>query len=810
MSAAGPALRPPTAERFRIAGFSAILAIAALRALVGIVPEVWFDVDPARDAMPQLALSGAGSMLLDALACLAAFVALVGEHFSGRGVRLPLVALATAPAALVWWHGSHDLLDAFRGDTWVAAALAFAALAHLVRDGRLRVVAIAVLAAVAVPLAVRGIAQVTVEHEATVEAYRATREQFLADRGWAPDSSAARTYERRLMQAEATGWFGLANPYSTFLGVGVVGLGLLGALAWRAASRSVGALGLVGALACGGLLVVNGGKGALLATGAALAVALASFAWKRPARGNWVLLLACGAVAAVAVRGLLGDASGELSLLFRAHYLETGARIVAESPFAGVGPAGVQEAFARLKPVECPEDVTSLHSLFVDWIAALGVVGLAWVALVAWSLRGAPGVASCEAATRDALDPSRLALRIAGIAAILALLVARVVEAPALDATALVLRAAGLVGFVLVAAAMAQAGAELVATARGRLVAAAGVAVAAIVLVHSMIEVTAWIPGGALLALSCVALASAVPEGGSRIGAARMALVLPLAAALVVNADRAAANRVASGLSLAAREVRPLVELRGAVREYLAAEPSRRDAAAVLAAAEALPAVSSVDSASSVFPADRTPDRLAPLRASLAAGDGAGVRAAAAGLDRLAREACVAWLVGLADDEPRSATALAAAIEQRSALALRATGPASVAIADDRAFALARALADRFVREHPGSRSIALRADLALIALRGGLAADPAERTRIEGAIRSVVEMQPSNPRRWRDLGMALSQLGDAQAAQDALRRALEASARTSRHDPLAGLSGREVLEIESMLASSSTSPAAR
>ena len=800
MSAVRVVPRAPTAERFRVAGFSVILAIAALRALVAIVPAIWFDVDPARDAMPQLALDAGASLLLDLLVCLAAFVALVGEHFSGRGVRLPLVALAAAPAGIVWWHGQHDLLDGFRGDTWLAAMLAFAALAHLVRDGRLRVVAIAVLAAVAVPLAVRGIAQVTVEHDATVEAYRATREQFLADRGWAPDSSAARTYERRLMQAEATGWFGLANPYSTFLGVGFVGLGLLGALAWRSASRSAGALGIVGALACGGLLLANGGKGALLATGLAAALALIAVAWRKPARGNWVLLLACAAMLAVVARGFLGERTGELSLLFRSFYLETGARIIAESPLVGVGPAGVQEAFARLKPVECPEDVTSLHSVFVDFVAALGVVALAWVGLVAVALRGAPRVESCEASTKVALDPSRLALRIAGIAAVATLLTARLVEAPALDVATLVLRAVGLVGFVLVAAAMAQVGAELVATARGQAVAAVGVAIAALVLVHSTIEVTSWIPGGALLAFACIALASAVPDGGSRLGLARVALVVPLAAALVVGSDRAANEKVARGLARAADELVPLAALRAAMDDFASAAPSARDAGAVLAAAEMLPSLQGDPNAQA---------RLEPLRSALAASDARAMRAAAIALDRTAREACVARLLDIVDAEPRAALAWSAAIEQKAALALRATGSASVAIADDRAFEAARALADRFALEHPGSKSVAMRADLALVALRGGLATDSAERTRIEGALRAATDMQPANPRRWRDLGAALLLLEKPADAAAALRRALEVSAATTRHDPLAGLSEREVREIESMLAAPGE-PAAR
>jgi hypothetical protein len=276
--------------------------------------------------------------------------------------------------------------------------------------------------------------------------------------------------------------------------------------------------------------------------------------------------------------------------------------------------------------------------------------------------------------------------------------------------------------------------------------------------------------------------------------------VLPIVTAIVVRSDYAATEKVGRGLAAAADELAPLASLRAAMDDFSAAAPSARDAGAVLAAAESLPCVQ-VDAAAL--------SRLDPLRAALADSDTRTMRVAAASLDRAAREACVARLLDIVDAEPRAALAWSAAIEQQAALALRATGSASVAIADDRAFEAARVLADRFVLEHPGSKSVALRADLALVALRGGLATDGAERARIEGALRAATDMQPSNPRRWRDLGAALLVLGRPADATDALRRALEVGAATTRHDPLAGLSERELREIESMLAAGGE-PAAR
>jgi hypothetical protein len=108
---------------------------------------------------------------------------------------------------------------------------------------------------------VRGAVQVLVEHPAMVELYRDTRAAFLAERGWPDDSSAALTYERRLMQPEATGWFGLSNAYSTMMAAGALALGAIAWCARRTQQSGNTALLALAALACGALLAVNGGKG---------------------------------------------------------------------------------------------------------------------------------------------------------------------------------------------------------------------------------------------------------------------------------------------------------------------------------------------------------------------------------------------------------------------------------------------------------------------------------------------------------------------------------------------------------------------
>ncbi|MFZ9879922.1 MAG: hypothetical protein ACO3QC_00785, partial [Phycisphaerales bacterium] len=297
-------------QALRVAGLAGILGVAALRAFVSIQAQTVFDVDPARDPMPLLALGPAGSALLDALLALAAALALTGERLAGRGVHAWAVALAMVPAVALGAHAG-DAEDVFRGLTWLSAMLAFVALAHLVRERTLRVVALSVLCAVSVPLAARGAVQATVEHAATVETYEATREAFLSSRGWTADSSAARTYERRLRQAEATGWFTLANPFSTVMGVGLLALGFTAWRGWRKGEFALAAGVGASALLAGVLLVVNGSKGALGATAIAGCVTAALLARSpRGPRGAVAVACALLVVAAVVARGLVGTSIG--------------------------------------------------------------------------------------------------------------------------------------------------------------------------------------------------------------------------------------------------------------------------------------------------------------------------------------------------------------------------------------------------------------------------------------------------------------------------------------------------------------------
>jgi hypothetical protein len=759
------------AAAMRTGGLGAILVAGGLRTLVSVQPQVLFDVDPARDPVPLLAIGPSGSHLLDAVVAAGALVAILGERLAGRGVRAWPFLLAAIGSASAIHHGLADAGDAFRGGTWCAAILAFAAVLHLARDPRLRVVVVAVVLGLAAPLAGRGFVQVLVEHPATVEAYEANRETFLADRGWTPDSSAARTYERRLRQAEATGWFGLSNPYSTWMAACGVALGGLAATLVRRGRGAEGVLLGAASLASLALLAVNGGKGAIAAAGAGAVLATGVAIGRLAPRPAFVTLAAVGAVLLVVARGFLGESLSERSVLFRAFYLEGGARLLALAPWTGVGPDGVQGLFMALKPAQCPEDVVSLHSAFVDWLVALGVAGLAWAALVAAGFRGRlddgeaadPGLAD---------DPSPLALRIAAALAVVALLVQALVEAPALDPTALALRALGLAAMVAVAAVAARA----LATLPARTLSATALSIALVVVVHSQIETTAWIPGGAVLALVAAASGTGLRSGGGRGGAA----VAVLAGAALCGMSLlwwTDARALDARLERAAAEVRPLAGLRAEFAAYARdrAAGAAADVAGFLDAAEEAGGGGGRES----------------LARAIFVDEPAAVDAALVAIDSAARRRAAAVLLEAVERHPRSRVPLEAAIKQLAASGRRATGVRTASVVDRAAFEEACRLAERGIELRPDARAHAMRADLAMEELRMIPTDDAAAARSLVPWLEGAARRQPHNARRLADLGEGRMRAGDRAGAVEAYDLALAADD-DARLDPLAQLSERD------------------
>jgi hypothetical protein len=396
-------------DRMRWSGVAVILGIIGVRMVTEHARIPWWDVDPLVSPIPETRITPALSMVLDAVVMVAAALVVWAESVRGRrvgavvwvGVLIGCAGVLAHGYVLTPFGGSTQLRGDTRaltiGATWASAVAGACALWMAFRDARVRGLVAGVLIGAAAPVVAVGAVQVFVEHAATVRMFDADPVGSLASAGIAPGSPGAASFERRLRQPEATGAFGLANVFGTVVAASAAFWVVMGFGAWRARwgrGMAIGAVG-VGASVVG--LWLSGSKGAAVAGvfGVGLVGAIAmlarvrgSRAWMGRVLGVMAILVPLGAVVA---RGAVGERIGELSLLFRWHYLQASARIIGEYPWFGVGPGNFKGAYLVAKNPLNPEQVESPHSVALDWVSTVGVFGWAWV-LVLVCAAGAIGV----------------------------------------------------------------------------------------------------------------------------------------------------------------------------------------------------------------------------------------------------------------------------------------------------------------------------------------------------------------------------------------------------------------------------------
>jgi len=416
-------------ETFTQVGVALIVALAVLKASVSLAVFPGWDMDPMSMASPLVGLGPTATLAIDcAMITLAGAVIALASPLVGRFPGLELLLWAGGCAAVVW-HGliatqasQENLLV---GIGWAAAMSAAVAIAHAGRLEVVRKTGAAIALGFLAALALKGAMQVWDETPQTIEAYKANREAILASHGWAPDSFAARSFERRLYEAVATGWFGLSNVVATF---GAAGVGVFGVLILRERGRVIRTLSVVGLAAALLCVWLATSKGGWAAAGVGVAVGVGG-AWlvgrSRLAGAMLMLAVPLATVAAVVGRGVAGERIGELSLLFRSQYLAAAARIFTRHPIEGVGPAGFKDAYLLAKSPLSPEEVSSPHSLLFDFAATLGIGGIAWgvlwltlLALAGTNLARDEGEdeAGDPGEAREAFRPAALALAGATIA----------------------------------------------------------------------------------------------------------------------------------------------------------------------------------------------------------------------------------------------------------------------------------------------------------------------------------------------------------------------------------------------------------
>jgi hypothetical protein len=770
-----------------------LLAAVAIRVLVATGLEARFEVDPALDPLPFAGLGPFASWMVDLLLLVASGLALLAERRAGRGVDPVTMALALLPALPVAFHGLSDAADLHRGSAWLSAAVAAAAAAHLSRDSASRRLLVVGLLAITVPLIAKGLVQALVDHPRWVAFFEENREAFLAERGWDPDGPAAANFERRLRQVEATGWFGLANLVSALAAFATVGLAGCAAVA---GGRVRWILLAVAALAAGGLVALNFSKGAVVATAFGLGCLALGRGGKSARVSLAITALVAVAFLAAPLRGLFEHGSpgtlGERSLLFRSQYLDGGLRILPSAIPLGIGPEGIQAAYLVEKSPRAPEDVTSLHSVFADWLVTLGPLGLAWAALafrLVWSPRRAAEAG--EAASSPAPMRDAAAVTFALVAALLA---GAYAEPFLVDGWWLLVRFGGSLAAVGVAAA-ASAALASAGTDRLRTVA---LAAAGVLLVLGQVEMVFFAVGPVAFAGVALGAASAIPRRplGVRRPVAGFALAnaaLVAIAAMVVVAGAIPQRNADALADEAAAAVAPLAAIREESPAIRGAIAGSEVANALVDEVTALAGVEAGAALRVAFASEGdASDRARRVAAALQTFD-AGQRARAADLLLLAAEA-----------HPTSASLTVAAIKQLAAAGRRTLSPRSTRIREPWLHAKAIEIAREFARMRPfDPRALAMLADLEIeLAAEAANRADagPVDWRIALDAARLASARQPHAPSRLLDVADLAAAAGDRELAADRYRAALAADAALEL-DPVVQWSPARIAEVNARLA---------
>ncbi len=521
------------------------------RLVVSHEPMPGFGFDPLVQVPPAVGMGPTASLLLDAGTLVAASVVLWLLFRQGMRIHAASLALALLGCIAALLHALvlDDLnIEALRiGSSWCAAMAGAVALWHAARSPVIRRAGAAALLAVIVVLALRGLEQIVIQHPATVANFEASRTEILQAQGMRDGSPQALAFERRLRQPDATGWLGLTNVFMSMVLASAFACAALLPGIWKRAraaeerEASIAALALIGILAsCLGVWLAGPLMGGSIAKGPIGALLLAGVlfsagVWlgKRSVWLGWIGLVALAApLLAVTLRGLVGEALDERSLWFRWMYLVGAARVFLDHPLLGVGPDGFQAAYLLAKPPISPEQVTSPHSIFADWLSTLGALGLAWSALlVAAAIRVSTNLRSPDTSEAESNreDETSLAPDIASASArpatvwlggtfaftlVWHLWFEVLPVAAAVDGGGPVL-IAGIARSVFLGLVATAAGYGIIRLATDRSVRIALAGAGLLLLSHMQIEMLATTPGSAAWVLALIAIAAA-PTGNPR------------------------------------------------------------------------------------------------------------------------------------------------------------------------------------------------------------------------------------------------------------------------------------------------------
>ncbi|MFB3893803.1 MAG: O-antigen ligase family protein [Phycisphaerae bacterium] len=329
-------------------------------------------------------------------------------RFRAMGVMLAAFAALTVVSVL----RASDKRMAL--DAWIEQvsliASAFIA-AQLFADRRRMVLLLVVMAGVGATLALKAYVQYFVEIPERIEQFRLYHDEQLAQIGITPNTPQAAAFANRIADRSATGFFGLANMFAAALipllaaAVGLAADKLVAALrslsAWRrtVAKGEVHVPTLAAVVTCiipllilPALLLTHSRGGST--SGLLACAATGVVYWRRRfLAAHWKVALAAvggvfllGAMAVVAY-GLRYDGLPGKSLTFRWYYWTASAKIAAEHPLWGVGPANFPSAYLAVRRPEAEEAVKMPHNVVAQALAEYGLPGgVCYLAMIGYVL----------------------------------------------------------------------------------------------------------------------------------------------------------------------------------------------------------------------------------------------------------------------------------------------------------------------------------------------------------------------------------------------------------------------------------------
>lgn len=508
-------------DKLAWAGLLLVAMLCLARAMIEHDPFPWWQSDPFRFAPPITGLTPRWALLLNAGIVLGSCLTLIGNTLRKASISPISALLVLISLGVLGYHMLSEIEMVLDASTIAAvvAALVAASQAYSLPGAQRLLGTVAI--GFALMLTLVGAYEVFVTHAQTMQTYEQSRESFLAARGWSDGSFETLAYERRLRNPEPLAWFGLTNVFASFTAASAAGLLSLAAACWKSKRHIAAIAGIAGLIGVVGLMLTGskGGYGVLL-IGLGLGLGTV-FLKARRFDGRAIIGICILVLAALALRGVLGEQLGERSLLFRWQYLVGSVRIWLHDPLLGCGPGAFQDQYTLLKPALSPEDVASPHDVVLAWIATLGLGG---IALVAYLSRVLLGIRQADDDDEPEAGPD------SGLLTRFALLLVIIPTLLALNMQASVLTAKEIVPILIGASLWAGLSLTLLRSALDKRVIRVGLfVVTAVLMIHAMIEITGTLIVSAPLWALMIGIASSrtKSESSQRSGSFVLIVALP-------------------------------------------------------------------------------------------------------------------------------------------------------------------------------------------------------------------------------------------------------------------------------------------